>query len=428
MKKTLYILVLFLISFAGMAKAQTFSDYFVDKTLRIDYQLSGDARSQAIYMDELSSLPQWAGRRVHLSQLPLKGNGQVVVTDSLSGARIYAQSFSSLFLEWLSTDEAKHVSKSFEHTVLVPMPKRTVKIETTICNSFGKVTASIVHFVNPADILIHAKGVTHIPEHKYLQQGGRYEDCIDVAIVGEGYTAAEMSTFYADAQVACESLFSHEPFMSMKNRFNIVAVATPSIDSGVSIPHKKEWKNTVFMSHFDTFYSDRYLTTTHLKAVNDALAGIPYEQIIVLANTDNYGGGGVYNDITLTAAHHYKFRPVVVHEFGHAFGGLGDEYWYDGDVMDDTYPLTVEPWEPNITTRVNFASKWQDMIVKGTPIPTPAQDKNIYSVGLYQGAGYSAKGLYRPSYDCRMRTNECSKFCPVCQRALKRMIDFYTRP
>jgi hypothetical protein len=427
MKKTLLIIGLILCSY-GVAVAQSFDNFFVDKTLRIDYLLSGNASMQNIYLDELSSLPQWAGRRHHLAEFPLKGNGQVVVSDSLTGTRIYANSFSSLFLEWVSTDEAKKVAKGFEHTVLVPFPKRTVKVETTLCNPSGIVVARIVHFVDPSDILIHGKGRTNIPEHKYLVKSGSVSDCIDVAIVGEGYTAAEMNTFYDDAKATCESLFSHEPFKSMKNRFNIVAVATPSVDSGVSIPGKNDWKNTVFMSHFNTFYSDRYLTTTHLKTINDAVAGIPYEHLIVLANTDNYGGGGIYNDITLTAAHHRMFRPVVVHEFGHAFGGLGDEYWYEGEMMDDTYPLNVEPWEQNITTRVDFASKWQDMVKKGTPLPTSPNDKLKYKVGLYEGAGYSGKGIYRASFDCRMRTNECPEFCPVCQRALKRMIDFYTLP
>ena len=71
------------------------------------------------------------------------------------------------------------------------------------------------------------------------------------------------------------------------------------------------WKHTAFGSHFDTFYSDRYLTTSRVKAINDALAGIPYEHIIILANTEQYGGGGIYNAFTLTTAHHPNFRPVV---------------------------------------------------------------------------------------------------------------------
>jgi hypothetical protein len=386
----LLFLLLFIVS---NLRAQNFTDFFVDKTLRIDYLLTGDAKSQQICLDELSVLPQWAGRRHHLSELPLKGNGQVIVSDSLTGKRIYANSFSSLFTEWLSTAEAKTVAKGFEHTVLVPYPIRTVKVDVTLCNNYGKEVARLTHLVNPKDILIHAKGLTNITPYKYIVRSGSYTDCIDVAILGEGYTRLEMKTFYADAAIAAQSLFTHEPFKSMKNRFNIVAVASPSLDSGVSIPGKNEWKNTAFMSHFNTFYSDRYLTTTHLKLINDALAGIPYEHIIILANTKNYGGGGIYNDFTLTAAHHPKFRPVVVHEFGHSFGGLADEYYYEGDVMDDTYPLSVEPWEQNITTRISFDTKWQDMMRVGTPIPTPEKQYKDYPIGLYEGAGYSGKGV-----------------------------------
>ena len=235
-----------------------------------------------------------------------------------------------------------------------------------------------------------------------------------------------MPVFYKDAAIACESLFAHEPFRSMKKYFNIVAVASPSEDSGVSVPRLGEWKRTAFSSHFSTFYSDRYLTTSRVKSIHDALAGIPYEHIIILANTEEYGGGGIYNSYTLTTAHHPMFRPVVVHEFGHSFGGLADEYFYDNDVMTDTYPLDVEPWEQNISTRINFTSKWEDMLAQGTPVPTPSSESGTYPVGVYEGAGYSAKGIYRPADNCRMRTNEYPTFCPVCQRAIRRVIEFYT--
>ncbi|WP_290043157.1 M64 family metallopeptidase, partial [uncultured Muribaculum sp.] len=154
---------------------------------------------------------------------------------------------------------------------------------------------------------------------------------------------------------------------SMPERFNFVAVASPSADEGVSVPRLSDWRSTAFSSHFSTFYSDRYLTTSALPAVHDALRGIPYEHIIILANTPEYGGGGIYNSYTLTAARHPLMRPVVVHEFGHSFGGLADEYFYEQDVMSDTYPLDVEPWEPNITTLVDFPSKWQALIPDSVP-------------------------------------------------------------
>lgn len=406
--------------------AQNFTDYFADKTLRVDYIFTGNAAKQEICLDGLSSLPSWAGRKHHLSELPLQGNGQITMRDVASGNIIYKTSFSALFQEWLETDEAKVVTKGFENTYLLPYPLQPAEIEITLLNPRGNVRASMKYVVDPNDILIHQKGTEHITPHKYLLKSGDTEKCIDVAILAEGYTPQEMKTFYKDAAIACESLLSHEPFRSMKNRFNIVAVASPSEDSGVSVPRLGEWKRTAFGSHFSTFYSDRYLTTSRVKSIHDALAGIPYEHIIILANTDEYGGGGIYNSYTLTTAHHPKFRPVVVHEFGHSFGGLADEYFYDNDVMTDTYPLDVEPWEQNISTRVNFASKWEDMLVEGTPIPTPTSESEKYPVGVYEGGGYSAKGIYRPADDCRMRTNECGAFCPVCQRAIQRIIEFYT--
>ena len=275
--------------------AQNFADYFQNKTLRVDYIFTGDATQQAIYLDELSQLPTWAGRQHHLSELPLEGNGQIIVKDLASKQCIYKTSFSSLFQEWLSTDEAKETAKGFENTFLLPYPKQPVEVEVTLYSPRKKRLATYKHIVRPDDILIHKRGVSHVTPHRYMLQSGNEKDCIDVAILAEGYTEKEMDIFYQDAQRTCESLFSYEPFRSMKGKFNIVAVASPSTDSGVSVPRKNQWKQTAVHSHFDTFYSDRYLTTSRVKSIHNALAGIPYEHIIILANTDVYGGGGIYN-------------------------------------------------------------------------------------------------------------------------------------
>ena len=258
-------------------------------------------------------------------------------------------------------------------------------------------------------------------------QAGAAAIGILVAILAEGYTTAEMDSFYHHAAVAVESILKHEPFKSRADDFNFVAVASPSIDSGVSVPRLGDWKKTAFSSHFSTFYSDRYLTTGNLQDVHDALAGIPYEHIIILANTPEYGGGGIYNSYTLTTARHRDFRPVVVHEFGHSFGGLADEYFYENDIMDESYPLDIEPWEPNITTIVDFPSKWQSIVPEGTPVPTDPKNADKYPVGVYEGGGYVFKGVYRPADQCRMRNNTWPAFCPACQRALNLLIDFYTK-
>lgn len=408
-------------------RAQNFTEYFVDKTLRIDYTFTGDATRQEVSVDQLSSLPRWAGRRRNLSELPLRGNGQVTVRDKATQDVIYKTSFSSLFQEWLSTDEAKTTFKSFENTFLVPMPRSTAEIELTLTDPRGNVVVDYKHTVDPSDILIREKGTSHVTPYRYIHQSGSSADCIDIAILAEGYTEEEMDIFYKDAEQAAASLFNHEPFKSMKQHFNIVAVASPSKDSGVSIPRLGKWKQTAFSSHFSTFYSDRYLTTSSVKDIHEALAGIDYEHIIILANTTEYGGGGIYNSYTLTAAHDKWFNEVVVHEFGHSFGGLADEYFYEGDVMDDTYPTDAEPWERNVTTLVDFKGKWESLIPSGTPMPTPVEMKDKVKVGLYEGAAYSFHGLYRASYNCRMRTNEHPEFCPSCQKALTDLINFYVK-
>ena len=424
MKK--HILFLLCLIAVSSTRAQVFADHFADKTLRVDYIFNGNASGQAICLDGLSALPTWAGRKHHLAELPLQGNRQIIMRNAASGKTIYTTSFSSLFQEWLETDEARNVTKGFENTFLLPYPLQPVEIEITLLDPRRNVRASMKHIVHPNDVLIEQKGNSHITPHKYLLHNDSPEKCIDVAILAEGYTLQEMQAFYEDADIACKSIFDHEPFKSMKKRFNVVAVASPSTDSGVSVPRLNEWKHTAFSSHFSTFYSDRYLTTSRVKAIHDALAGIPYEHIIILANTEEYGGGGIYNSYTLTTAHHPMFRPVVVHEFGHSFGGLADEYFYDNDVMTDTYPLDIEPWEQNISTQVDFAAKWKDMLSENTPVPTPAEVSENYPTGVYEGGGYSAKGIFRPAENCRMRTNEYPAFCPVCQRALRRIIEFYT--
>ena len=155
-------------------------------------------------------------------------------------------------------------------------------------------------------------------------------------------------------------------------------------------------------------------------------SGVPYEHIVILANTENYGGGGIYNSYLMSAAHNEKTRPVVVHEFGHSFAGLADEYYYD-DQYETQYPADTEPWEPNLTTLVDFDRKWKDMLPRGTKIPTKPSKKNLYTeVGVYEGGGYQSKGVYRPAQECRMKINEAPVFCPVCERAILRVINYYT--
>ena len=398
--------LLFVIFFAAVS----FGLSAQDQTLRVDYMFSGTDKSVEISLDELSRYDGWAGRRTNLTEVPVRGNGQICMTDVQTGDTLYRMSFSTLFQEWQTTEEATKVRKSFENVFLLPMPTTKAKVNVHLYDFFGNIVASLNHIVDPSDILIRQlKPIA--PEHRYLLKSGTPQEKIDVAIVAEGYTAEEMDMFYADAQTAMEAILKHEPFGQYKDSFNFVAVGLESHDSGVSVPGEWDWKDTALKAHFNTFYMDRYLTTLRLKNMHDKLCGVPYEHIVILANTDTYGGGGIYNSYTLTTAHHPAFKPVVVHEFGHSFAGLADEYYYDDQYVEYYYPGT-EPWEQNITTLADFESKWKDMLDAG-------------EVELLEGAGYQSKGVYRPAKDCRMHTNRPDSFCPVCQRAIARIIEFY---
>ena len=250
------------------------------------------------------------------------------------------------------------------------MPKDTIDITLDLRNNRREIMTSFSHQVDPTDILIRHIGKKNVTPYITLQKATDSTRCIHIAYIAEGYKNEEMQTFVDDAKAAMEALFAHEPFKSMRDRFNIVAVKSPSADSGTSYPSKGVWKNTALHSHFDTFYSNRYLTTLSLKDLHNWLAGTPYEHIIVLVNTDEYGGGGILNSYNLSMTHHRMFRPVVVHEFGHSFAGLADEYAYEAEQIP-MYPHDIEPWEQNITTLKNFHGKWESLIKKKTPIPTP---------------------------------------------------------
>ncbi len=425
--------------------AVTFDGFFEDATLRLDYELCGDDEHSEIYLQDLLRTSVWAGRREHLDTLLLSGNGQVTVRSKGSGQTLYKNSFSSLFQEWQATPEAADRQRAFELCLQVPFPKEPVTVEVTLFDPHAAVAARIVHDVDPSDILIREiRPVNH--DMLMVQEGGPVDAALDLVVVSEGYLAGQKEKFYADAaRLVRDALFSTEPYVSYKDRFNIRAVFVASADEGPSVPREGIWHDTAIKAHYDTFYSDRYLTTSSMRKLYDELSAVPFEHVIVLVNTPRYGGGGIYNNISVANSDHPSSAIVFVHEFGHAFAGLADEYAYDE--FDPVYPADTEPWEPNVTTLKDFGSKWEDMLPAGTPVPTQpnaAWDsvdvRKVWAsltpevraelneqLGVYEGAGNSTKGVYRPVQQCRMRINECDSFCPVCRRAIVRTIEFYSR-
>lgn len=424
MSKPTFVLFLFLI-YCSSFFAQQYSDYFTEKACRIDFHFCGNSLQTAVFLDKIKQEPFWGGRRAHLSSDLNLGDFRFRVLDSISGKQIYIDGFSALFHEWQATAEAAITSKSFEQTIRFPFPENTVKLIIEKRLDLNHWQELFTYKLSPTDKLIQQTKPQTVPV-KIITKTVSPDKAIDIAVIAEGYTAKEQEKFYKDAQRLSENILSHEPFTKYKKRINIYAIAAPSEDSGISMPQDDDWKNTAVGSHFFTFYEPRYLTTPNSFKLHDLAALVPYDAIYVLANTSTYGGGGIYNFYALTAADNSLATQVTVHEFGHSFAGLADEYFYDKDVLDATYDIKKEPWEPNITSLVQFESKWKSQLPEQTKIPTPISVENKSKIGVFEGGGYLIKGMYRPYFDCRMRTNKAPEFCPVCQQAVERMILFLT--
>ncbi len=424
MSKPTFLLILFLIC-CSFVFPQQYSGHFTDKACRVDFNLCGNGTQTNVFLVKIKQEPFWGGRRSHLSGDLNLGDFRFRLMDSISGKLIYVDGFCALFREWQSTPEANSASKSFEQTIQFPFPKNTVTLVIEKRLDMDHWQELFSYKLSSTDKLIQLTKPKLVPV-KIISKTVSPEKAIDIAVIAEGYTAKEQQKFYKDAQQLAENLLTHEPFTKYKSRINIYAVAAPSEDSGISKPQLNLWKNTAVGSNFFTFYEPRYLTTPNSFKLRDLAALVPYDAIYVLANTDTYGGGGIYNFYALTAAGNNLAKQVTVHEFGHSFAGLADEYFYDKDVLDDTYDIKKEPWEPNISSLVQFDRKWKSELAVGTVIPTPVDDSTKTKIGVFEGGGYLIKGLYRPYYDCRMRTNKAPEFCPVCQKAVERMILFLT--
>jgi hypothetical protein len=235
-----------------------------------------------------------------------------------------------------------------------------------------------------------------------------------------------MEQFKNDCRQFEEILFRFEPFKSNKKRFNIRAILAPSLEQGNDIPADSIYRNSILETSFYTFNSERYCMTRANKMMYDLAANAPHDQVYILVNRTKYGGGGIYNQYCVSVSGNLESAKIIVHEFGHGFAGLGDEYM--GDVSyNDFYPLHVEPWEPNLTTLVSFEKKWGHLIAPGTPVPTPDTPEYFNVTGVFEGGGYATKGIYRPAHDCLMNTFNNDVFCPVCTEAIQKMIDFYSK-
>ncbi len=424
MKRTLFILSSIVLIITGLkAKAQVkYDKYFTDSQLRIDYYLYGNSDCVSYALDKLVMEPQWGGPRVQLIDEMKYGAYYFEVTLPDSDIVLYSHGYCLLFGEWQTSEEALKISKGFHESVVMPFPNETVDVIFYARNEYGDFVEKMKITVDPDDYFI--KPAPQLPYAIYDVYGNYpVENAVDIVLLPDGYTEQEMGKFVQDCHFFVESLFKYEPFNRYKDRFNVRAVMVPSQESDITMPADGFYRNTALSCSFWTFNSERYCMTYDNETMKTLAGQVPYDQIYILANTEKYGGGGIFNSYCVSTTGNRYSSDVIIHEFGHGFAGLADEYAYDGS---DNYSLDIEPWEPNITTMKNFEAKWKDMLSNKTPVPTPAEKKYDKTVGVYEGAGYQLKGIYRPMIDCLMNSFDGDKFCPVCDRAIERMIKYYS--
>ena len=420
-----FVLFISLFIFFGILQAQiSFDKYFEPASLRFDYVHAGTNTTSNIFFSQLKKEPYWGGSQKNLMDKFDYGEYRVRVLDAASDQEIYSKGFATLFQEWQSTDEAKLFPRSFYETVTVPYPKKNVKIIIEGRDKNNEFQKQFEMTVDPKDYFINTEVLTY--QYSKFVDNGDPSAKIDVVFIPDGYQQNEIEKFDADAKKFSDYLIKYEPFKSNADGFNFWRVDAPSQESGTDIPGDRIYKKTIINSSFYTFNSERYIMTYDVKSLRDIAGEVPYDLIVILANSKKYGGGAVYNYYSLFTADDPTAELTMVHEFGHLFCGLADEYVEVGGATESLYNLSVEPNEPNITTLVNFDKKWKSLVSEGVPIPTP-NDKRYYNkIGAFEGAGYVPKGVYRQMYDCIMRSFNTKNFCPVCNIALLEMIKSYT--
>lgn len=469
----LFITVL-LVTNTLFAQTGNFSDYFNDTTMRVDYFHHGKSDYENFSIDRVVNDGPWAGSKTQLLDEIAYGLYFYEVEDAETGMPLYSRGFASIFGEWQTIPEAEERIGTFHESIRFPWPLKPVKVimkkRNPGNNEFEEIWQTTI------DPEARAVNKARKPaEYKTwdLMVNGPAETKVDIVILGDGYAHDEMEKFHNDIERLTLELLAVEPFKSRKGDFNIRAVETPANESGVNKPHPGIFKRTPLSVSYSSFDSERYALTYDNKKVRDVASEVPYDDFMfILINERTYGGGGIYRLYATVAADNAFSDYIFVHEFGHHFAALADEY-YSSSVSYKPQPITVEPWEANVTALLdgdNF--KWNDMVDDNTPIPTPWEKESFdkfsleiqkerselraakapeeelealflrqrehetqqlynmeYSgkVGAFEGCSYHQYGLYRPYCDCIMFTRNNNDFCPVCQRAIETVMEQYVK-
>jgi hypothetical protein len=389
--------------------AESKDRFDIKRSLRIDLAINASLKSSEFKISSVCIEPT-GGTGIFRGMNTTHGQFRYSLYSAGDDMLIYSDGFSSLFEEWKSSEYEGKDSACFQHSIAIPLPLENVRLEIECRNQSGGFDKVLTHQIDIAKLKpVQPSIKTSV---KQIVNNGAAHTKVDVAIIAEGYTLAEKAKFEDDAARFAQYFLSTEPFSHNASSFNINSVFAPSEESGCTMPGKNIFTKTILGASFDTFGSERYLETLNGFAVGDYVSSVAHDLIVVLVNSAEYGGGGVFNHFAIGSAHNRQSMPVMIHEIGHTFAGLADEY-YDSEVpYSDIHPLSVEPWEPNITTKVDFASKWESRLGEE-------------GIGLVEGGGYAAKGIFRSNERCMMKML-ADPFCKVCREAIVARIQLLT--
>lgn len=441
------------------------------RTMRLDYYHTGNASEERFSLDRVVLEPlEWPGNPARALDDTNLGKYLFEVIDRASNSVVFSRGFASVYGEWETTGEAKTVYRTFHESLRFPAPPGPVQVVVKKRDSKNAFREAASFLVDPKDKFLETSKPPSPGPLIALEQHGNPADKVDFLILGDGYTAGERGKFEKDARRLVDILFATPPFRERRDDFNVWALCPPSEESGISRPSTGIHRWSRVGATYDAFGSERYVLTFDNRSFREVTSFAPYEFVEILTNTKTYGGGGIFNLYSTVAADSLWSPYVFVHEFGHHFAGLADEY-YTSEVAYETGGERVEPWEPNATALLDPANlKWKDLVAPGTPVPTPwskeafetqsreiqkrrrqiraenrpeeemdalfseqkaketkllAADRYAGKVGAFEGALYEAKGYYRPQSDCIMFSRNDVGFCAICRRAIERVINMY---
>ncbi len=453
------------------AFAGAFDEWSTGRTLRVDYVHTGTATEEHFALERMRIEGEWPGSRTQTIDTTNRGKYMVELVDLATHRTFYTRGFASIYGEWETTGEARRgFWRAIAEAVRVPEPKAPAQLRVRkrqADQSFREVWSLTI---DPASRFVDRSPA---PDTEWiaLVDNGPAAVKNDIAILGDGYTAGQRDKFLEDARKATDALFKYDPFRARKTDFNVRAVWTPATHQGISRPRAGVFRESPLGARYNSFDSERYVLSLDDRAWRDAAAAVPYDFVLILVNERKYGGGGIFGLYSTAAADSGFAEYLVIHEFGHHFAGLGDEYYTSPVAYEEFSARRTEPWEPNVTALLDPGSlKWRDLVDASTPLPTPwekeayetrsrayqktraemraagapeedmeelfregqkhftktlAEQEYSGKVGAFEGAMYEAQGFYRSSIDCVMFTRDEVGFCPVCSRALEEIIDLY---